>query len=45
MLAVLPAFIVVALWLNDSRLRRLAWFAIPLLFFFTAEFAQGNWID
>ncbi|MGH2388876.1 MAG: hypothetical protein ACRDIE_11800 [Chloroflexota bacterium] len=45
MLAVLPAFIVAALWLDDTRLRRLAWFAIPLLFFFTAEFAQGSWLD
>ncbi len=45
MLAVLPAFIVAALWLDDTRLRRPALIALPLLLFFTAEFAQGNWID
>lgn len=45
MLAVLPAFIVLALMLDETRLRRLAWFAVPLLFFFTAEFTQGSWID
>jgi hypothetical protein len=45
MLAVLPAFIVAALWLDDTRLRRLVWIAVPVLFFFTAEFAQGSWID
>jgi hypothetical protein len=45
MLAVLPAFIVAAMWLDDRQLRRVALIAIPLLFFFTAEFAQGNWID
>jgi hypothetical protein len=45
MLAVLPAFIVAAMWLDDRQLRRLALVAIPLLFFFTAEFAQGSWID
>jgi hypothetical protein len=45
MLAVLPAFIVAALWLDDTRLRRLTLIAVPLLLFFTAEFAQGSWID
>ncbi len=45
LLAVLPFFIAVAIWAEGRRLKRVATITLPLLVFFTAEFAQGNWID
>jgi hypothetical protein len=45
MLAVLPFFIAVALWADGARLRRVTMVSIVLLVFFTAEFAQGSWVD
>jgi hypothetical protein len=45
MLAVIPFFLVVALWARGSRLRWVATVSLVLLVFFTAEFAQGSWID
>jgi hypothetical protein len=45
MLAVIPFFLVVALWAKGRRLRWVATVSLVLLVFFTAEFAQGSWID
>ena len=45
MVAVLPAFIGAALWLDHGRLKWLAWLFIPILFVFTCKFTQGSWID
>jgi Gpi18-like mannosyltransferase len=45
MLAVLPFFIVVGLWAKGRRGQRLSIASLVLLVFFTAEFAQGSWVD
>jgi Gpi18-like mannosyltransferase len=45
MLAVLPAFIGAAIWLDHGRLKWLAWLFVPILFVFTCKFTQGSWID
>lgn len=45
MLAVLPAFIGAALWLEGRRLSWLAWVFVPILFIFICKFAQGSWVD
>ncbi|HXT35841.1 MAG TPA: hypothetical protein VN837_09715 [Chloroflexota bacterium] len=45
MLAVLPAFVGAALWLDHGRLKWLAWIFVPILFVFTCKFTQGSWVD